>query len=101
MQSKSLSAKEIRQKLMAKSIQIAYIAEALQCSSSHVSNTISRKAQSKRVAECVCRALNLPLEDVFGDVDAYFNNSPSITASRQEHKNRIVSALREGQSIQL
>jgi hypothetical protein len=101
MHSKSLTAKEIRQKLVAKSIQISYIAEALQCSSSHVSNIISRKAQSKRVAECVSRALNLPIEDVFGDVSAYFNHAPSIKESRQEHKNRIVSALRDGQSIQL
>ncbi len=96
---KSLTAAEIKQSLASKAIQIGYIAEALGCSSSHVSNTISRKTQSKRVAECVSRALGLPLIEVFGDVKSYFEDSPSLSASRLEHRNRIVNALRAGHSI--
>ncbi len=98
---KSLTAAEIKLRLAAKAIKIGYIAEALGCSSSHVSNTISRKTQSKRVAECVSRALDLPLTEVFGDVHSYFEDSPSRRATRLEHKNKIVNALREGLTIQL
>lgn len=96
---KSLTPAEIKQLLTAKSVRMGYIAEAMECSPAHVSNIINRKTYSKRVAECVCRAISLPLTDVFGDVKSYFEDTNPRSQTSIEHKNQIVSALRAGQSI--
>lgn len=61
----------IKQALHAKGFSFTMIAEALGVGPNAVSAIASRRGQSKRVADAIAKALEMPVEEIFPDIDSY------------------------------
>ncbi|WP_283709801.1 hypothetical protein [Pseudoalteromonas prydzensis] len=96
---KAIPHEEIKQLLEKRDIKFADIAKAKKVSLSLVSTVSQRKSQSKRIAEAISLCLNLPLYEVFGDVETYFNPNKRGPKDRTQRTNQIITALREKQPI--
>ncbi|GGF07148.1 helix-turn-helix transcriptional regulator [Pseudoalteromonas elyakovii] len=96
---KAISHEQIREALKLKDINFSDIAAALKLTSSHVSRVSRRETYSKPVADAICKCLDLPLEEVFGDVEPYFSPNKRGPKDRSKRTSQIVTALREGQPI--
>lgn len=83
-----LTAAEIRQALSKDEIVLADLAEVFQCSKTHISNVISRHTSSKKIAEAICKLINKPMTEVFGDVELYFS-VPNVEQRRARRLDRI------------
>lgn len=68
---------EIKAVLKEKKVTASMIAQSLQVRSSTVSAVINKRHPSKRIAEAVCKVLGKPLEQVFQDVESYFEKPKS------------------------
>ena len=97
MKSNGLTFEEIRIKLLNKDILFADLAEGLKVSRAHVSSIAKRANKSLRVAECICNALEMEIEDVFGDT--YDNHQAKPRADRAIRKQQIINAIQNNKPI--
>ncbi|MBQ4814270.1 helix-turn-helix transcriptional regulator [Pseudoalteromonas luteoviolacea] len=88
-----LTSREIIEKLKPKDICYTDIAAALEVSPGHVSRIANGEAKSRRVAQAICSALEMPLDQVFGGMYEPKNRN------RDARKTQIVLALRKGSPI--
>ncbi|MCP4589039.1 MULTISPECIES: hypothetical protein [Pseudoalteromonas] len=96
---KAIPHEEIKQLLDQKDIKFADIAKAKKVSVSLVSMVSQRKSQSKPIAQAISHCLSHPLEEVFGDVEAYFTPNKRGPKDRSKRTSQIITALRKGQPI--
>lgn len=62
---KKMNAKQILINLNQKELNFSVIAEVCNTSTSHVSNVAHRKTTSRKIAEAISIAIEIPLEEVF------------------------------------
>ncbi|QLJ09760.1 helix-turn-helix transcriptional regulator [Pseudoalteromonas sp. MT33b] len=97
MKSNGLVFEDIRNKLHEKDILLTDIAEALKVSRSHVYSIAKRLNKSQPVAEAICSALELTLEEVFGDT--YVGHQPRGRKDRASRKQQVINAIRNKKPI--
>jgi Ner family transcriptional regulator len=95
MSKSNLTAAEIRAALSKDEIALSDLAEALNCSKTHISNVICRHTSSKKIAEAICKLLNKPMSEVFGDVEHYF----TISNAQQRRVNKSARIKRISEII--
>ena len=90
---------QIKTELSAKNITFTDISIAKKVSASHVIRVANRKTYSLPVAKAICLALNKSLDDVFGDVDAYFNPAKRGRPDRTARTAQVVAAITNGLAV--
>lgn len=96
MQKPNLTGEQIKAKLLQVDTTLSDIAAVIGCTHSHVSNVIHRRSSSIKIAKAICSLLQLPLDQVFGDVSTYSTSRESREKRRAEIKTR----LKESQVLQ-
>lgn len=86
-----MDSKQIKKELMRRGFDFSMIAEALGKSPSLVSKVASRKARSQPVALAIAKALDMEIDEVFPDIDAY--HQQPMTAEQRKQKQRELVAL--------
>ena len=99
MTNKSMEHQLIKASLEAKNITFSDIAKAKEVSPTHVVKVSNRGTQSLPVAKAICLALDKSLEEVFGDVDAYFSPAKRGRPDRSQRTAQVVEAIRKGQPV--
>ena len=99
MNKNSITRDGIKLRLDELDIKYTDIASAMGVTSSHVIGVVSRRTFSKPVANAVCLALDLPLHEVFGDVDKYFSPKKRGPKERTERKTQVIRAIQNGQPV--
>ncbi|WP_418949233.1 helix-turn-helix transcriptional regulator [Pseudoalteromonas rubra] len=89
-----MSYEEIKQALKRLDIFLSDIARALNVSRSHVYQIAKGNSKSKRVAEAICKCLNKPLHEVFGETYLAENKIHRHNRSKQ-----IAHALQTGDPV--
>ncbi|MRJ41059.1 helix-turn-helix domain-containing protein [Idiomarina sp. FenBw--71] len=82
---------KIKKELRRRGFDYSMLAEALNKSPSLISKVVARKAKSQPVALAIAKALELEIEEVFPDVEAYHHKP--LTPAEREQKQQELKAL--------
>lgn len=97
MKSNGLTFEEIRTNLLNRDILLADLADGLKVSRAHVYSIAKRVNKSQRVAECICNALDMTIEEVFGKT--YTNHQAKPKLDRADRKQEIINAIQNNKPI--
>ncbi|ENN99794.1 MULTISPECIES: helix-turn-helix transcriptional regulator [Pseudoalteromonas] len=97
MKSNGLVFEDIRKKLLEKDILLSDLAEGLNVTRAHVYSIAKRNNKSKPVADAICSALNMSIEEVFGDT--YQDHQARGRQDRAARKQQVINAIRNNQPI--
>lgn len=97
MNTKQMTFEQIQATLKKRDILFADIAEACNVTRSHVSLIAKGQSTSHHVAKSICLALNLPINQVFGD--KYDNPGRRTGKHRADRKQQVIASLKAMQPV--
>ena len=90
----TMDSQKIKMELAQRGFDFSMLANALGKSPSLVSKVAARKARSRVVAEAIAKALELPVADVFPDIESYRVPAPH-TPNRKRKERELLALLKE------
>lgn len=86
---------QIKKALAANGYDFSIVAAAIERSPSLISKVASRKARSRIVANAIAKAIGMPVQEVFPDIEDYHNPLPTGNSAREQKAAELAKLLND------
>ncbi|RUO56057.1 helix-turn-helix domain-containing protein [Pseudidiomarina homiensis] len=90
-----MDSQKIKMELAQRGFDFSMLAKALGKSPSLISKVASRKARSRSVAVALAKVLERPIEEVFPDVQDYYQGAPQSGKERKQKERELIAFLND------